>query len=132
MEDKYQNWSKILVEPTALNVARLYALESALNHEEQTRRNESKFLKENLQKLIYSIDQLNTQKIGLHKKDKDTNLKNDLMEHQEPFADDIKFPELKDHDRKSKNSKAQTNIVDKNLAKRPSSGLAEKSLKQRL
>ena len=54
------------------------------------------------------------------------------MEHQELFADDVKFPELKDHDRKSKNGQASTNVAEKNVAKRPSSGLAEKSLKQRL
>ena len=27
MEEKYKNWSKILIEPNAMNVARVYCLE---------------------------------------------------------------------------------------------------------
>ena len=56
MEEKYKNWSKILIEPNAMNVARVYCLEARVGDEERSRLQESKFLQENLLKLTYSID----------------------------------------------------------------------------
>ena len=35
--EKYQDWSKVLIEPTSLNDARLFALESRLHEEEEIR-----------------------------------------------------------------------------------------------
>ena len=64
MEEKYKNWSKILIEPNAMNVARVYCLEARVGDEERSRLQESKFLQENLLKLTYSIDQLNAQKLN--------------------------------------------------------------------
>ena len=37
MTKKYEEWSKILIEPSSLNVARLYALETRLHEEEKLR-----------------------------------------------------------------------------------------------
>ena len=44
MEEKYKNWSKILIEPNAMNVARVYCLEARVEDEERTRLRESKFM----------------------------------------------------------------------------------------
>jgi hypothetical protein len=40
MESKYRDWSKVLIEPAALNDARLYSLESKASAEENLRLNE--------------------------------------------------------------------------------------------
>ena len=37
MERKYQEWSKVLIEPAALNDARLYSLEARAEAEEKLR-----------------------------------------------------------------------------------------------
>ena len=53
---KYENWSKVLIEPSSLNDARLYALESRIHQEEDIRVKEYEFLQDFLKKLIYSIE----------------------------------------------------------------------------
>jgi hypothetical protein len=57
--DKYQDWSKVLVEPASLNDARLFSLESRIHEEEEMRITEFDYLKESIKKLIYSIEQNN-------------------------------------------------------------------------
>ncbi len=57
--DKYQDWSKVLVEPASLNDARLFSLESRIHEEEEMRITEFDYLKEAIKKLIYSIEQNN-------------------------------------------------------------------------
>jgi hypothetical protein len=37
MLDKYQEWSKVLIEPSTSSLARIYALESRLEEEEKAR-----------------------------------------------------------------------------------------------
>jgi hypothetical protein len=37
MEKKYKEWSKLLLEPTVLNDARLYSIESRIEQEEEVR-----------------------------------------------------------------------------------------------
>lgn len=37
LNQKYADWSRVLIEPTSLNEARLYALETRLHEEEETR-----------------------------------------------------------------------------------------------
>ena len=37
VDSKYENWSKTLIEPTALNVAKMYALEVRVQEEEKIR-----------------------------------------------------------------------------------------------
>lgn len=54
--DKYQDWSKVLVEPASLNDARLFSLESRIHEEEEMRITEFDYLKEAIKKLIYSIE----------------------------------------------------------------------------
>lgn len=36
-KNKYESWSKVLIEPTSFNDARLYALETRFNEEEDMR-----------------------------------------------------------------------------------------------
>jgi hypothetical protein len=54
---KYQNWSKILIEPTSLNDARLYALETRVHTEEDVRVREFEYLRDVLRKLVYTFDE---------------------------------------------------------------------------
>ena len=54
--EKYQDWSKVLIEPTSLNDARLFALESRLHEEEEIRIKEFEFISEAIKKLIYTLE----------------------------------------------------------------------------
>ena len=54
--DKYQDWSRVLIEPASLNDARLYSLESRIHEEEEMRLKEFDFLKDLTKKLIYSLE----------------------------------------------------------------------------
>ena len=55
--DKYQDWSKVLIEPSSLNDARLYSLESRIHEEEEMRLKEFDFIKDLTKKLIQSLEQ---------------------------------------------------------------------------
>ena len=55
--DKFQDWSKVLIEPATLNDARLYSLESRIHEEEELRIREFDFMKDLTKKLIYSLEQ---------------------------------------------------------------------------
>lgn len=55
LSNKYKNWSKVLLEPSSMNDARLFALESRIDSEESHRTEEFVFLKEQIQKLVHSI-----------------------------------------------------------------------------
>jgi hypothetical protein len=57
MESKYREWSKVLIEPAALNDARLYSLEARAKAEENLRLNEFTTIRELLLKLIFSLVQ---------------------------------------------------------------------------
>lgn len=57
--DKYQDWSKVLIEPASMNDARLYSLESRVHEEEEIRIKEYDFMRDLLKKLIYSLEQSN-------------------------------------------------------------------------
>lgn len=66
--DKYQDWSKVLIEPSSLNDARLYSLESRIHEEEEMRLKEFDFLKDLTKKLIYSLEQQSVNQVdGLAK-----------------------------------------------------------------
>lgn len=54
--DKYADWSRVLIEPSSLNDARLYSLESRIHEEEEMRLKEFDFLKDLTKKLIYSLE----------------------------------------------------------------------------
>ena len=57
--EKYQDWSKVLIEPSSMNDARLYSLESRVHQEEEIRIKEYDFLKDCVKKLIFSFEQAN-------------------------------------------------------------------------
>lgn len=54
--DKYQDWSKVLIEPSTMNEARLFSLESRIHEEEEIRIKEYEFLRDSIKKLIYSFE----------------------------------------------------------------------------
>jgi len=55
MECKYREWSKVLIEPGALNEARLYSLEARADAEEHLRTGEFSMVKEMFNKLVFSL-----------------------------------------------------------------------------
>ncbi len=57
LENKYSDWSKLLIEPTTINEARLFALETRVNEEEDMRIKEYDFLRDLMRKLLYSMEQ---------------------------------------------------------------------------
>ena len=57
--DKYNDWSKVLIEPTSLNDARLFSLESRIHEEEEIRIKEYEFIRDAMKKLIYSLEKTN-------------------------------------------------------------------------
>lgn len=59
LNQKYADWSKILIEPTSLNEARLYALETRLHEEEDIRIKEYEYVRDLMKKLIFSLEQTN-------------------------------------------------------------------------
>ena len=61
--DKYQDWSKVLIEPASLNDARLFSLESRMHEEEEIRIREYEFVRDLMKKLIYSLEQSNIEQI---------------------------------------------------------------------
>jgi len=54
--EKYQDWSKVLIEPSSMNEARLFSLESRVHEEEEIRIKEYEFLRDSVKKLIYSFE----------------------------------------------------------------------------
>jgi|TARA_B110000285_G_scaffold86790_1_gene99437 hypothetical protein len=57
--EKYQDWSRVLIEPASMNDARLFSLESRMHEEEEIRIKEYEFLRDLLKKLIYSLEKTN-------------------------------------------------------------------------
>ena len=55
--EKYQDWSKVLIEPQSLNDARLFSLESRVHQEEEIRIKEYEFMRDCMKKMIYSMEQ---------------------------------------------------------------------------
>ena len=61
--EKYDDWSKVLIEPASLNDARLFSLESRMHEEEEIRIKEYEFIRETIKKLIYSLEKTNISQI---------------------------------------------------------------------
>lgn len=61
LENKYKDWSKVLIEPATMNDARVFALESRMEKEEEVRIYEYDFIKDLIKKLVYSLEQLSIQ-----------------------------------------------------------------------
>ena len=58
--NKYENWSKVLIEPSSLNDARLFALETRIHDEEDIRIKEFETMRDVIRKLLYSIQENET------------------------------------------------------------------------
>lgn len=56
LENKYKDWSKVLIEPQTMNDARVFALEARMEKEEDTRIKEFEFMKDLTRKLVYSLE----------------------------------------------------------------------------
>lgn len=61
IENKFKDWSKVLIEPATMNDARVFALESRMEQEEEARMKEFDFMKDIVRKLVYSLEQLSMQ-----------------------------------------------------------------------
>ena len=61
--EKYQDWSKVLIEPASLNDARLFSIEARVHEEEEIRIKEYEFIRDLLKKLIYSLEKTNISSI---------------------------------------------------------------------
>ena len=59
LNQKYADWSKVLIEPTSLNEARLYALETRIHEGEEIRIKEQEYMRDVIKKLIFSLEQTN-------------------------------------------------------------------------
>jgi predicted Ser/Thr protein kinase len=55
--NKYENWSKVLIEPSSLNDARLFTLETRLHEEEDVRIKEFEKMRDCMRKLVYTIQE---------------------------------------------------------------------------
>ena len=63
LQNKYKDWQRILIEPSTLNEARLYSVETRLTEEEEMRIREYEYVRDLLKKLLYSLEQVNLQSI---------------------------------------------------------------------
>ena len=61
LQNKYKDWQRILIEPSTLNEARLYSVETRLTEEEEMRIREYEYVRDLLKKLLYSLEQVNMQ-----------------------------------------------------------------------
>lgn len=61
--NKYNDWSRVLIEPMSVNDARLFSLESRLFEEEEMRVKEYEYLRDMMKKLLYSLEQVNMQNL---------------------------------------------------------------------
>ena len=62
---KYGNWVEKLIEPSSFNDARLFALETRVNEEEDVRFAQLETFKDILRKLLYTFEQERTQVTNL-------------------------------------------------------------------
>ena len=70
LQNKYNDWTRVLIEPATINDARLFSLESRVTEEEEMRIKEYEYVRDMFKKLIYSLEQVNMQaidKIGIIK-----------------------------------------------------------------
>ena len=64
IQKKYDDWSRVLLEPMTVNDARLFSIESRLTEEEEMRVKEYEYIRDLMKKLIYALEQLNMVNIG--------------------------------------------------------------------
>ena len=63
LQYKYKDWQRILIEPTTMNEARLFSVESRITEEEEMRIKEYEYMRDMLKKLLYSLEQVNMSQI---------------------------------------------------------------------
>ena len=63
LQNKYNDWSRVLIEPMTVNDARLFSVESRITEEEEMRIKEYEYLRDMFKKLLYSLEQVNMQAI---------------------------------------------------------------------
>jgi hypothetical protein len=56
IQKKYDDWSKVLLEPMTVNDARLFAVETRVTEEEEIRVKEFEYLRDVVKKLLYSLE----------------------------------------------------------------------------
>lgn len=59
IQKKYDDWSRVLLEPMSVNDARLFAVESRVTEEEEMRVKEYEYMRDLMKKLIYALEQIN-------------------------------------------------------------------------
>lgn len=84
---KYENWSKVLIEPSSMNDARLFALETRLHTEEDTRVREYDYLKDILRKVVFTLEEDVGEDDDKSEKKQKTSEKDDTHENT-PVNDD--------------------------------------------
>jgi hypothetical protein len=57
LEDKYSEWTRIVIEPQSMNDARLFSVETRVAEEEEIRVFEHEFIRDLMKKLVYSLEQ---------------------------------------------------------------------------
>ncbi|CDW76392.1 UNKNOWN [Stylonychia lemnae] len=105
LNQKYADWSKILIEPSSLNEARLYSLETRMHEEEEIRIKEYEYVRDLMKKLIFSLEQTNLQNLDIAKSsayrsmdraDAVTRGSVQLTQHQQPLINlqNLQSPQL--------------------------------------
>ena len=56
LQNKYNDWSRVLIEPMTVNDARLFSVESRITEEEEMRIKEYEYIRDMFKKLIYSLE----------------------------------------------------------------------------
>ncbi len=59
IQKKYDDWSRVLLEPMSVNDARLFAVESRVTDLEEMRVKEYEYMRDLMKKLIYALEQIN-------------------------------------------------------------------------
>jgi hypothetical protein len=79
IQKKYDDWSRVLLEPMSVNDARLFAVESRVTEEEEMRVKEYEYMRDLMKKLIYALEQINMVNIENKQSSKDEQLLPNLI-----------------------------------------------------
>ena len=79
IQKKYDDWSRVLLEPMSVNDARLFAVESRVTEEEEMRVKEYEYMRDLMKKLIYALEQINMVNMENKQSSKDEQLLPNLI-----------------------------------------------------
>ena len=119
LERQQDQWVKMLIKPQELNQARLYAVETRIQENEQSKMREIDFIKETLKKLIYAMEQSSISSVknqGVHK---DSSVKK--MDSNVNLGGSQQFPNL------IKGSKSQASYHQRAISMAVADGKSPKS-----